>query len=287
MKKQEAFEMSGGTTIRKSPIEHFTPTQFMYGSPYSYIIEYADYAGGSPEKRYGLWQFNDATLKYALFQTGGDKDYNVLSDIAASWENTLREAHHIKNLQTMPRSFWSDDDKAKYPDLETIDDSDGGPNQKPKPKKAVKKPVKKAHSLAIMALFGLFGLIQCTSVINRNLTDDSHSSAKTLDWNGTYKSMTPDDNYSGTVTEITLDTAQKYTIKKTYLDKGAQPARGTEQSGNFSWNKSGNTITLLGIDNQPNTFFVGENRLWELDKKGRKITGSDADKYILNKHYEK
>ena len=95
--------------------------------------------------------------------------------------------------------------------------------------------------------------------------------------------MTPDDNYSGTVTEITLDTAQKYTIKKTYLDKGAQPARGTEQSGNFSWNKSGNTITLLGIDNQPNTFFVGENRLWELDKKGRKITGSDADKYILNK----
>ena len=150
-------------------------------------------------------------------------------------------------------------------------------------KKLVEKTVKKAHSLALAALIGLFGLIQCTSVINRNLTDDSHSSAKTLDWNGTYKSRMPDANYSGTVTEITLDTALKYTIKKTYLDKGAQPAKGTEQSGNFRWNKSGNTITLLGIDNQANMFFVGENRLWELDKKGNKIAGSDADKFILNK----
>jgi heat shock protein HslJ len=136
--------------------------------------------------------------------------------------------------------------------------------------------------LQIAALIGLFLLIQCTNVIKRTFTD-SHNSANTLDWKGTYKNTIPEVGYSGTVTEITLDTAQKYIIKKIYLDKGAQPAKGTEESGNFSWNKAGNTITLLGITNQPNTFFVGENRLWELDKKGNKITGSDADKYILNK----
>jgi hypothetical protein len=148
MKVQKKFEMRGGTIIRKSPIEHFTEKQFMYGSPYSYIIEYADYAGGSAEKRYGLWQFNDKKLKYALFQTAGEKDYSVLSEIAAEWENTLREIRHIKNLKTMPRSFWSDSDLAKYPDLETIDDDHGGPNEKSAPKKQVQKTIKKAHSLA-------------------------------------------------------------------------------------------------------------------------------------------
>jgi hypothetical protein len=148
MKAQKKFEMRGGTTIRKSPIEHFTEKQFMYGSPYSYIFEYPDYAGGSPEKRYGLWQFNDKKLKYTLFQTAGEKDYNVLSEIASEWENRLREARHIKNLKTMPRSFWSDSDKIKYPDLETIDDSHGRPEQKPAPKKKVEKTPKLAHSLA-------------------------------------------------------------------------------------------------------------------------------------------
>jgi heat shock protein HslJ len=140
----------------------------------------------------------------------------------------------------------------------------------------------KRISLSVALFIGLFLLIKCTNILKRTF-HDSHNSVNILDWKGTYRNTIPDVNYSGTVTEITLDTAQKYIIKKTYLDKGVQPAKGTEKSGNFSWNKAGNTITLLGVTNQPNQFFVGENRLWELDKKGNKITGHDADKYILNK----
>lgn len=136
--------------------------------------------------------------------------------------------------------------------------------------------------LQIAAFIGLFMLIQCTKVIKRTFPDP-HNSANTLDWNGTYKNTMPCADCSGTITEITLDTARKYTIKKTYLDKGVQGGTGTEESGNFTWNRAGNTITLLGIKNQPNQFFVGENRLWELDKDGNKITGNDADKYVLNK----
>lgn len=136
--------------------------------------------------------------------------------------------------------------------------------------------------LQIAAFIGLLGFIQCTNVLKRTFTD-SHNSANTLDWAGTYRNAMPAANYSGTITEITLDTAQTYILKRIYLDNGAQPTKGTERSGNFSWNKAGNTITLLGIENQPHAFFVGENRLWELDRKGNKITGNDADKYILNK----
>jgi heat shock protein HslJ len=136
--------------------------------------------------------------------------------------------------------------------------------------------------LQIVAFWGLLGLIQCTNVLKRTLAN-SHNSANTLDWHGTYRNTIPNANYSGTITELTLDTAQTFILKRIYLDKGAQPAKGTEERGNFSWNKAGNTITLLGITNQANQFFVGENRLWELDRKGNKIIGIDADKYILNK----
>ena len=131
--------------------------------------------------------------------------------------------------------------------------------------------------LQIAAFMGLFLLIECTKVIKRTFPD-SHNSAHTLDWNGTYKSTVPDTTYSGTVTEITLDTARKYIIKKTYLEKGVQAVKGTEENGNFSWNKAGNTITLLGIKNQPNQYFIGENRLWELDKDGNNYAG----KLIVN-----
>ncbi len=140
----------------------------------------------------------------------------------------------------------------------------------------------KYFPLQIAVLIGFLGLIQCTNVMKRTFSN-SHNSANTLDWSGTYRSAIPETNYSGTITELTLDTAQTFILKRIYLDKGAQPEKGTERSGNFSWNRAGNTITLMGIENQPHEFFVGENRLWELDRKGHKIMGNDADKYTLNK----
>ena len=146
----------------------------------------------------------------------------------------------------------------------------------------MKKSFLKYFPLSIAAFVGGLALIECTNVIKRTFPD-SHNSANTLDWNGTYKSAMADANYSGTITEIILDTARTYVMKKIYLNKGTQPEKGTEQSGNISWNKAGNIITLSGIKNQPNQFFVGENRLWELDKNGRKIKTDDSAKYVLNK----
>lgn len=146
----------------------------------------------------------------------------------------------------------------------------------------MKKSILKPLAFKTEAFIGLLLFIQCTNVIKRTFPD-SHSSEKTLDWQGTYKSTMPNADYSGTLTEITLDTSRTYIIKKIYLDKGAQPEKGTEERGTFSWNKTGNVITLLDIKNQANQFFVGENRLWELDKNGRKITTDDSAKYILNR----
>jgi heat shock protein HslJ len=48
--------------------------------------------------------------------------------------------------------------------------------------------------------------------------------------------------------------------------------------------KKGDILTLTPSgDGQPTAYFVGENRLTQLDKQGNRITGESAGKYILTK----
>ena len=54
-------------------------------------------------------------------------------------------------------------------------------------------------------------------------------------------------------------------------------------SGNFEWDESGNKIKLLGLDGGISNYQVSENKLFQLDMEGSRITGDLADKYILEK----
>jgi hypothetical protein len=87
--KAKQLDFHNGEVIRKCPLEHFDGTQFLYGNPYSYISKYADFAGGTPEKRYVLWRYNVETSKYDAYQTADEKSYNTLSDIAEKWEKEM------------------------------------------------------------------------------------------------------------------------------------------------------------------------------------------------------
>jgi hypothetical protein len=86
MKEQKELEVFGGEIIRKSFFEYFEPSQWLYGSPYHYIVEYDDKSGGTSDKRYCLWKFNMDSLKYELYQTVGEKASNILDNIADKWE---------------------------------------------------------------------------------------------------------------------------------------------------------------------------------------------------------
>jgi uncharacterized lipoprotein NlpE involved in copper resistance len=110
---------------------------------------------------------------------------------------------------------------------------------------------------------------------------DMHSSRTSLDWNGTYKGVVPCADCEGIETEISLSLDMTYTIRTRYLGKGDQKV--FEEKGKFSWNEGGSIITLLGIQNGPTKYQVGENHLTQLDLKGNKIVGALAKKYILTK----
>jgi heat shock protein HslJ len=111
-------------------------------------------------------------------------------------------------------------------------------------------------------------------------TYQGHTSANSLDWEGYYQGTLPCADCEGIATTIRLDREQTYSIQTQYLGKSDQTFTS---EGTFEWNEGGSIITLSGMKNGPNQYQVGENRLFQLDKRGNRITGASADKYILEK----
>jgi copper homeostasis protein (lipoprotein) len=104
-----------------------------------------------------------------------------------------------------------------------------------------------------------------------------------LDYLGLYKGKLPCTNCKGIETSLELSEDFSYILTRRDLGKSD---KAIEIKGTYSWNKSGNSILLDNIKNEPNQYFVGENSLTQLDMEGNKIIGRDADKYVLRKMTE-
>lgn len=109
--------------------------------------------------------------------------------------------------------------------------------------------------------------------------DPGHSANNSLDWNGTYKGKFPCADCEAINIKLTINTNSQYILEESYIGKKNADFQTT---GKFSWNKAGNTITLIN-QTPPNQFFVGENVLIKLDINGNKPTGALASKYFLFK----
>lgn len=73
------------------------------------------------------------------------------------------------------------------------------------------------------------------------------------------------------------------TFKKSSRYLGKNNKKVFISEGNFEWNKAGTVILMKQLKEEPNQYFVGENKLIQLDMEGNKITGILADKYELIK----
>ncbi len=142
--------------------------------------------------------------------------------------------------------------------------------------------MKKLLFLFIAACGGLL-ISSCNNKTAKGTTKtgvDQHTSANSLDWNGTYKGTVPCADCEGIATELILKRDNTYTLKTQYL--GKDDAVQDEQ-GSFSWNKEGNAITLANLKGKPNQYRVGENGITQLDMSGNKIMGAFSEKYVLTK----
>ena len=108
---------------------------------------------------------------------------------------------------------------------------------------------------------------------------DHHTSQNSLSYHGTYQGTVPCASCEGIQTVIILG-ENDYKLETVYLGKDSTVYK---EAGTYSWNADGQVITLAGIENGPNQYFVGENYLIQLDMDGNKITGDLAGNYILVK----
>ncbi|OFA17272.1 hypothetical protein A4U49_03030 [Acidithiobacillus ferrivorans] len=107
----------------------------------------------------------------------------------------------------------------------------------------------------------------------------AHTRHATLDWVGTYAGVLPCADCPGVREVITLNKDHAYEITTQYVDRGDQLFR----RGNvFSW-VDGNTIRLEGVGAGPTLYRVGANRLTQLGRDGKVITGPLAARFILKK----
>lgn len=113
-----------------------------------------------------------------------------------------------------------------------------------------------------------------------SVISDEHNSANSLNIQGVYKGILPCADCKGIETELAVNPDKTYVRRIKYLGKDDK-IYGVK--GTYTWNSAGNIITLSGINDGPNQYFVGENILIQLDMSGNRITGKLAEKYVLNK----
>lgn len=107
------------------------------------------------------------------------------------------------------------------------------------------------------------------------------NSRLSLDWAGTYSGIIPCASCPGIESVITLFADGSFERSRRYLDESPTLAVDT---GPFSWNDAGSIVTLNADDNETQRFQVGEHRLFQLDRQGKRIEGNLANRYILHQH---
>jgi len=140
--------------------------------------------------------------------------------------------------------------------------------------------------IAVSVLILGFGMNACQS---KSKTQQSNTksvvadnSKNSLDWDGTYTGTVPCANCGGIITQITLKKDYTYSLQVEYAGKENSMQKF---EGSFQWNDPGSIVILNGLKEKsmPSSYFVGENKLTQLDMDGNVITGDLASSYVLTK----
>ncbi len=105
--------------------------------------------------------------------------------------------------------------------------------------------------------------------------------AHSFEWPGIYYGSLPCADCVGIKTQLALNKNNSYVMITQYLGKSE---REFVEKGKYTWSNQSNTIVLTpknGSTTQQYT--VGENTLIQLDANGNRMSGKQADRYILRR----
>lgn len=140
-----------------------------------------------------------------------------------------------------------------------------------------------SHRYTFLLLFlSLIGLPVRVSAATCSIPGfPSGSSRLSLDWPGFYWGILPGADDKGLDTTLLLRPEGTFRIETRNI---GQPAAGTSvQEGVFEWGSDEQRISCRFSGGVVMQFIVDENRLYQLDAEGRRMTGDLARRYILFK----
>jgi heat shock protein HslJ len=140
--------------------------------------------------------------------------------------------------------------------------------------------MKTQNVILFLSIF-LIGMLSCKSTKKTQTSETkiiADNSMTSVDWAGTYQGILPCADCEGIKTQIVLNQDLSYVLETQYMGKDKKVF---QSKGSFKWDENGSKITL--DDTEKQTYQVGENRLFHLDKDGNRITGDLAGKYVMEK----
>lgn len=110
---------------------------------------------------------------------------------------------------------------------------------------------------------------------------NAHHPQNNISWSGVYQGLTPCADCSGIQTELVLNKNNTYMLMTQFIGKST---RQFVEKGKFAWGE-GNSVILTSRDGKTTRhYLIGDNTLTQLNEQGGRISGSDADKYVLRRN---
>ena len=139
----------------------------------------------------------------------------------------------------------------------------------------------------LVFIFGISFLVACnlkaeTSIIPETETPvivDEHTSANSLDWEGTYLGKLPCADCEALQLTLFLNYDESFEIISEYLGKGVI----NKEKGTLTWNDQGTIVFLTTTENNKYAFKVMEGRVQYLDQDGNEIDSPKEFNYQLIK----
>jgi copper homeostasis protein (lipoprotein) len=144
---------------------------------------------------------------------------------------------------------------------------------------ANKPPFKNHLITAILA--ALFSINNPVYAESPDPEHTAHHAQNSMDWSGIYNGFLPCADCVGIKTSLALNANNSYILIT--QNTGKSPREYVEK-GKFAWVDTSNTI-ILTPRNSTSTrqYLIGENILTQLDGDGNKVSGKDAERYILRR----
>ena len=135
--------------------------------------------------------------------------------------------------------------------------------------------------LLLLVFLVTAGIIACVSNPAAKRTQDLTTVSN---WEGSYYGSIPAANGPGINVYITLFANQTFVFIYEYIDR---PGITVTKRGDFNWRENKTVVVLETEPPETGTFppyyRLGKDCLFQLDMKGKAITGNLADHYILKK----